>query len=214
MTIKVAITDDHPMVLAGLKHSLASDPNMMLTGAYATGESLLAALPALRPDVLLLDLQLPDMPGRMVALQVLKQYDDIRILVLSSQEETCYIQEMMELGCSGYLLKSTTGHALLLEAVQKVYYGENFLDEALSKQLMTGIIKNRKKSDKTIALLTRKEKEILGYIVDGGSSSHIAAQLGISVRTVETHRYSLMQKLEVKNAPELMRKAIEQHLLK
>lgn len=214
MTIKVAITDDHPMVLAGLRQALASSPDIMLTGAYNTGSSLLAALPELRPDVLLLDLQMPDMSGRTVAQTILKQYSDIRILILSGLEDIHHIQEMMELGCSGYLLKSNTDYKLLLQAVQKAYYGETFLEEALGKQLMSGILKNRKKSDKTIALLTQKEKEILSYIVEGLSSSRIAAQLGISVRTVETHRYSLMQKLDVKNAPELVRKAMELHLLK
>lgn len=214
MIIKVAITDDHPMVLAGLQHALGADNRIMLTGAYTSGEALLAALPALCPDVLLLDLQLPDMPGRIIAQQVLREYPDVRILILSSQEDTFYIQEMMELGCSGYLLKSNTDPALLLKAIQTVHYGENFLDEKLSKLLMTGILKNRKKSDRTLAMLTRKEKEILSYIVEGLSSSRIAERLGISARTVETHRYSLMQKLEVKNAPELVRKAIEQHLLK
>ncbi len=214
MTIKVAITDDHPMVLAGLQHALTSSPDILLTGAFTTGSSLLAALPELRPDVLLLDLQMPDMSGRTIAQTVLKQYTDIRILILSGLEDIHHIQEMMELGCSGYLLKSNTDYNLLLQAVQKAYYGETFLEEQLGKQLMSGIMKNRKKSDKTIALLTQKEKEILGYIVEGLSSIRIAAQLGISVRTVETHRYSLMQKLDVKNAPELVRKAMELHLLK
>lgn len=202
------------MVLAGLQQALASCPEVVLVGSYTSGSSLLAALPALCPDVLLLDLQMPDMPGRTIAQTVLKHYKDIRILILSGQEEIHHIQEMMELGCSGYLLKSNTDHTLLLKAIQKAYYGETFLEESLGKQLMTGILKNRKKSDKTIALLTQKEKEILSYIIEGLSSSRIAAQLGISVRTVETHRYSLMQKLDVKNAPELVRKAMELHLLK
>jgi DNA-binding NarL/FixJ family response regulator len=214
MPIKVAVTDDHPMVLSGLQHALASSEDVVLTGAYTTGSSLLEALPVQRPDVLLLDLQMPDMPGRTIAQIILKQYRDIKILILSSLEDIHYIQEMMELGCSGYLLKSNTDHNLLLQAIQKAYYGEIFMEAALSKQLLTGILKNRKKSEKTMALITQKEKEILAYIVDGLSSSRIAEQLGISARTVETHRYSLMQKLDVKNAPELVKKAMELHLLK
>ncbi len=214
MSIKVAITDDHPMVLSGLKYALTANSEIIVTGTYRNGHDLLQALEATAPDVLLLDLQLPDFPGRKIAQEVIRLYPNIKIIIISSQEEFYNIDEMIQMGCSGYLLKSNTDHALLLQAVETVYYGELFLEPSLKKELMTGILKARKKSEKTMAMLTQKENEILKFIVEGYSSKKIADQLGISFRTVETHRFSLLQKLEVKNAAELVKKALELHLLK
>jgi len=214
MTIKVAITDDHPMVISGLKNALSASKEISVTGTYANGNDLLNSLETTRPDVLLLDLQLPDFSGKEIARKIFRNYPDIKIIILSSIEEAFSIEEMMEMGCSGYLLKSSTDQTILLQAVEAAYYGEIYLEASLKKELLTGILKTKKKSEKTSAMLTQKEKEIMGFIIEGYSSKKIAGHLGISYRTVETHRFSLLQKLEVKNTAELVKKAMELHLLK
>ncbi len=214
MSIKVVITDDHPMLLSGLKHTLSKNSNITIMGTFANGKDLLQFLQSQQPDILLLDLQLPEFPGKAIAQEVLKLYPDIKILIISSQEDSFIIDEMIQLGCVGYLPKSSTDHNQLLEAIETVHYGELYLEPSLKKDLMTNIIKGKRKSEKTMAMLTQKEKEILKFIVEGHSSKKIADHLGISFRTVETHRFSLLQKLEVKNAAELVKKAMELHLLK
>jgi len=214
MPIKVAIADDHHLVREGLRNVLAADGQIQLCGAYANGHDLLEGLASGTPDVLLLDLQLPDYTGKALALEVMKRHPAVKIIILSAREESYHIEEMMQIGCAGYLLKSNTDHNLLLQAVTSVFYGELFLEETLKKQLLTGILRKKKKSEKTASLLTHKEKEIMGLIMNGLSSQDIALQLGISIRTVETHRFSLLQKLEVKNTAELVRVVVEQHLLR
>lgn len=214
MFINVAITDDHRLVLEGLHNVLATDERMLLCGMYASGHELLEGLKTRQPDVLLLDLQLPDYSGKELALEIMKRYPSVRIIILSGIEDSYYIEEMMQIGCAGYLLKSSTDHGLLLKAVTSVFYGELFLEETLRKHLLTNILKKKKKADKTASLLTLKEKEIMGHIMNGLSSQNIAKQLGISIRTVEAHRLSLLQKLEVKNTAELVKVVIEQHLLR
>ncbi|MFA6057888.1 MAG: response regulator transcription factor [Taibaiella sp.] len=213
MTIRVTITDDHPLVITGLSQTLESIPGVSVSGVYTSGQATLDGIVGQPPDIMLLDLQLPDMSGRQIAQKVLKQYPDTRVLILSAVEDDVYVAEMMEMGCSGYLPKSLADRAILQRALETVYYGDIYMQEDQKKYMLTAILKKRKKSANTASLLTRKEKEIMGHILNGLSSSKIAEQLQISVRTVETHRFSLMQKLDVKNAAELVRKVMELHLL-
>jgi len=213
MPIKVALTDDHPMVLSGLKSALEENKDILITGAYSSGYDLLEALKINQPDVLLLDIHLPHMNGEKIAQQVLRDYPAIKILILSAQEESFLIQDMLTLGCSGYLLKSSTDHDILIDAIESVYSGAIFLEPELRKILMADVCKMQKKSTKAAALLTKKEKEILHYVIEGLSSKKIADVLCISIRTVETHRFSLLQKMDVKNTAELVRKALELHLV-
>jgi DNA-binding NarL/FixJ family response regulator len=213
ITIRVTITDDHPLVITGLRQTLESIPGVTVCGTYTSGQATLDGIAGQPPDIMLLDLQLPDMSGRQIAQQVLKRYPDVRVLILSAVEDDIYVAEMMEMGCSGYLPKSVADRLVLQQALETVYYGDIYMQEDQKKQMLAGILKKRKKSATTAALLTRKEKEIMGHILNGLSSSKIAEQLQISVRTVETHRFSLMQKLDVKNAAELVRKVMELHLL-
>lgn len=212
MPIKVAITDDHPMVLSGLKNALLSQPGFLVTGIYTNGNDLLADLTREVPDILLLDLQIPDSPGEKIAKKVLQHYPDIKIVVLSGSEELEHIENMIAIGCSGYLLKSNTDHTLLLRAIEQVYYGEIFLESSLNRSSITDVLKAKTKKIKITELLTFKEKEIMGLIVSGYSNKEIAEKLLVSSRTVETHRSSLMHKLSVKNTAELVRKAMELHL--
>jgi DNA-binding NarL/FixJ family response regulator len=212
MPIKVAITDDHPMVLQGLKNALLSQPGFLITGSYTNGGDLLDALAMETPDVLLLDLQLPEMSGSKIAKEVLLHHPEIKILVLSGSEELDHIENMIAIGCSGYLLKSNTDHTLLLRAIEQVYYGEIFLESSLERNDITDVLKAKTKKAKITNLLTNKEKEVMALIVKGFSNREIAEKLKVSSRTVETHRSSIMQKLEVKNAAELVRKTLELHL--
>ncbi len=213
-TITVVITDDHPMVVTGLEHVFQHHEHIRLTHTYSTGRDLLEGLKKEQPHILLLDMQLPDMPGKAIAQEVLSHYPDVKILILSGLEAPEYVEEMMTFGCSGYLLKSSTDHNQLIKAIETVYYGEQYLEESLRKELMGAIVRKKRKSRAAAELLTNKEKEILKLIVDGHSSRQIAALLQISARTVDTHRLSLGQKLEAKNAAELTKKAIELHLIK
>lgn len=211
--IKVIITDDHPMLVEGIAQVLRSMEHISLVGCFSTGEELLTNLPATFADVLLLDMHLPGISGKELAQKVKACQPDLRILVLSGNENPIYVEEMLHNGCSGYIYKSTTNSRLLREALEYVYSGGIFLEEDLKKQLLTGILKTKSQAAKTASLLTRKEKEIMQFVVNGFMNQEIAEALSISIRTVESHRASLLHKLGVRNTVGLVKKAIELHII-
>lgn len=212
-TIRIVLTDDHPMILSGLVNALKVVPSIQILGAFTSGYELLQSLEKCQPDIILLDIQMPQISGEELARRILTTYPGIKIIILSAMEEHFLIQEMLAMGCSGFLRKSNTHPDLLVSAIESVSYGNVFLDDELKGRLMAAVSKVQNKASKAAALLTKKEKEVLAHIVEGLSSKKIAGLLGISIRTVETHRFSLLQKMDVKNTAELVRKAIELHLL-
>lgn len=211
--IKVAITDDHPVVIDGLKTALSLDPEIVITGTYMNGTELFTGLKDQLPDVLMLDLQLPGKNGSELVPLLLKQYPNLHILILSGVESSPYIKEMMQKGCKGYLLKSTSSQATIVNAIKQIYDGEIFLDATLKEQLLREMLVTQRRSNKLNPRITQREKEVLNLIVKEYSNHEIAEKLFISLRTVETHRYNLLQKLEVKNTAGLLRVAVQMGLI-
>lgn len=211
--IKVAITDDHPVVIDGLCTALQAQQDIKITGTYKNGAELFTGLKKELPDVLLLDLQLPDKNGGELVPLLLKQYPGLHILILSGMESLPYIKEMIQKGCKGYLLKSTTNQSLLLTAIQQVYAGDVFLDASVKEQMLREMLVSKRKASQISPKITQREKEVLQLIIRECSNQQIADRLFISLRTVETHRYNLLQKLDVKNTAGLLRVAGEMGLL-
>ncbi len=207
--IKVAITDDHPIVIDGLCTALQLLPDMLITGTYQNGTELFRGLKEQLPDVLLLDLQLPDKNGNELVPLLLKQYPGLHILILSGMESSPYIKEMMQKGCKGYLLKSSTNQSILATAIRQVYEGELYLDASLKEQLLREMLVSKRRANNLNPKVTQREREVLSLIAREYSNQEIADKLFISLRTVETHRYNLLQKLDVKNTAGLLRVAAE-----
>lgn len=212
MPIRIAITDDHPLVVSGLQTALQGHPHIVVTAVYTTGADLLNGMASGLPDVLLLDLQLPDASGKDLAVALLKQYPGLRILVLSGLEDAALIREMLQAGCMGYIVKSSTDGQLLLRAIEQVYEGEFFLEESLRRDLLHSIIRQKKEQARTEALLTRREKEVLDLISREYTNQEIADKLSLSVRTIESHRFSLLHKLNVRNTAGLVKAALKMQL--
>jgi len=211
MPIRIAIADDHPMVINGLKDMLSNCSHILLTATYPDGEALLAGLKAAQPDVLLLDIQLPDRNGDELAPVILKMYPALRILTLTNFDNTLYVSNMLKSGVLGYLLKNTDQETLI-EAIETVYRGDVFLKPAMKDKLEQFRQQIKRKTSSRFAL-TPREKDILRLIVDEYSNQEIAEKLFLSLRTVENYRLNLSLKLEVKNTAGLVRKAIELGLL-
>ncbi len=207
--IKVAITDDHLMVIDGLKNALGTHKDIRITGLYRNASELMLGLKKEVPDVLLLDLQLPDKNGKELVPMLLMMYPELHILILSGLESSSYIKEMMHKGCKGYLFKSTADQHTLLEAIHCVQQGDLFLNAALKEQLLQEMLTAKRKLNHMKPTLTRREKEILRLIASEYNNQQIADMLFISLRTVETHRYNLMQKLDVKNTAGLVKEAMQ-----
>ncbi len=203
--IKVAIIDDHPMVLTGLQQMLL-DCDIELCGAYLTGNELLNGLSLKMPDVLLLDLQLPDIPGEKITPILLSKYPQIRILVLSSIDVTYRVRTMLQLGCTGYSLKNVSRDSLL-EAIATVYKGEEYIEPSLKEEMLKEAQQDNRRSNFTLPTVTRREKEILKLLSEGNTSQQIADKLYLSIRTVENHRKNILHKFDAKNTVELLNAA-------
>jgi len=212
MPIKVAITDDHPLVISGLRNTLSAYPHIEYCGGYTSGEALLEGLQHAQPDVLLLDVQLPDQPGNRLARIVSETWPAVRILALTGMDTSFHILDMLQNGCTGYLLKHTD-EASLIQAIEQVYAGEQYIDPSLKETLLQSMVRTKRQAKK-LPVLTEREKEILQLIAAGHTSPGIAEMLFIAPRTVENHRFSIMQKLDVKNTVSLIRLALQMGLIK
>ncbi len=211
MSIKVVITDDHLLLINGLVDALRQYEHIEVTNIYTTGGDLLKGLGVSVPDVLLLDLHLPDIMGNDLAGKLRKSYPDMRILILTGMESAFHVKDVMQQGCMGYLLKTATTPDMLAEAIEKVYAGETFIDEAIKDQLVNKIFRTSRNSGSNVPLprLSQREREVLQLIAAQYSNQQIAERLFLSQRTVENHRFNLMQKLGVKNTAGLLMKAVQ-----
>ncbi len=208
MPIRLAICDDHPLVISGLLNTLRDAPHINITATYREGVSLLQGLRAVQPDVLLLDIQLPGQSGTELAGIISKNYPEIKIIALTSIDTIPQVKAMMLNKCMGYLLKSNTDHQQLTTAIEEVYAGNIFIEPSLKDELTNRMLGIRTPKKTTQPRLTRREKEILQLIVDEKTNQEIADMLYISLHTVENHRFSLLKKLEVKNTAGLVKLAL------
>ncbi len=214
MSIRVILVDDHPMVIEGLSNTLNAADNITVTACYSSASALMAGLKMAVPDLLLLDMQLPDRPGNEVAAEVRRAYPTLSILVLSSWSSVVLVKEMMELGCRGYLLKNTATKSVLVEAIEKIHLtGKTFIDPELQESLLSGLVGAGQSGAPLTPMLSKREKEILKLVVADLSNQEIATKLYLSIRTVENHKYNLFQKLGVKSPAGLANAAIQLGLL-
>lgn len=204
MSLKLAIADDHPIVANGIRSILRDAPHITITDIYSNGQSLLDGIKQRQPDVLLLDMQMPDMNGPELATAILRSYPQIRILILSSTDVLLMVKKMLKLGCMGYILKDADD-VTILKAIETVQSGGQFLSPQLQQQLVEDMFRAKRKNNQ----LTRREKEILLLIVNEHTNQEIADKLFLSLHTVENHRISLLHKLEVKNTAGLVKVALE-----
>jgi DNA-binding NarL/FixJ family response regulator len=204
MLVKVFIVDDHYMVVEGIR-SLLSNENMIEWSGHAmNAASCMAFLNQQQPDVILMDINLPDLSGIELCAKVKEKYPGIFILGLSTFNQISYIQKMIDNGASGYVLKNATGEELI-EAIMTVVSGKQYLSHAAAQNLRKQQIKD--------VIITRREKEVLELIAEGLTNVEIANQLFISDTTVETHRRNLLAKFNVRNVASLVKTAMKMHIL-
>jgi len=209
--IKIAIADDHPLVINGLHHILGNCADMEVTGSYANGSELLKGIAKVQPDVLLLDIQMPGQTGDELAEIISVQYPAIKMLALTNQDNVYYIKNMLRKGVHGYILK-TSKEEILLEAIRTVYRGEQYLESSLKDKVVQDTLQAKKQLSAD-PILSRREKDVLQLISLNLTSQQVADKLFISKRTVDNHRLSLMMKLGAKNVAALVKKAIQLGLI-
>lgn len=212
MTINISIADDHPIVIKGLRNTLADYPHIVLKGTYPNGTRLLEGLEQETPDILLLDIQLPGKTGDELVPIILKKHPELKILVLTNFDSPLYVNNMLRLGVHGYLLK-TTEEELLIDAIEAVYNGKQFIEPEMDKKMQQLAVRV-KKSVSSRFTLTAREKEVLQFIANGDTNAEIAEKLFLSYHTIENYRISLLLKLDVKNTAMLIKKALLMGLVK
>lgn len=212
--IRVVVADDHAVVREGIRRVLDDDPDVAVVGEASTGAEALAIIEDCRPDVLLLDLGLPDMTGLEVVRRLHEATQPPRVLVLSMHEDDEFVLQAVRAGVDGYLLKDEAEPAMLRAAVRSVHAGDSYFSSTAATAL-AGALQPTDAGTKPdpLARLTERELEVLRLIATGRSNKEMAAELEISRRTVETHRENLMRKLDIHSIAGLTRLALEQGVL-
>jgi DNA-binding NarL/FixJ family response regulator len=202
--IKIFIVDDHYMVIEGIRSLLQLEKNIEWMGHATNAASCLAFLNNQQPDVILMDVNLPDKNGIDLCAEVHKQYPAVFIIGLSTFNQQSFIQRMLGNGASGYVLKNASQEELM-EGIQTVVQGKQYLSHEAA-----GAIHN---SNNKIPVLTRREKEVLELIAEGMTNQEIADKLFVAVHTINTHRKNLLLKFDAKNVAMLVKQAVDCKLL-
>lgn len=209
--IHLAIIDDHAVVIDGLKTMLDTYEHLQVVYTTQSGAQLLEYLRSASIDVLLMDIQMPEINGIDLCKQILRQFSNIRVIAFSSFDDSNYVKQIIRNGAKGYLLKNSDKQTIV-QAIETVMNGEEYMDETIKRIIVQESISGQRRSIYEVPL-TKREKEILKLIAEGFSSQQIADKLFISLRTVETHRLNINQKLDVKNTAGLVNEAIKRGLI-
>ena len=208
MATRVFIVDDHPVVVAGLQSLLGKLENIEVAGAASNAFEAISFLKAHAVDVILLDINLPDVSGIDLCRKIRKDFPEIKILGISTFSDRSYISRMIENGAAGYLMKSASA-GQIAEAIETVLNGKMYVSVSMEHVLRPLSVT----APGNLAVLTKREKEILGLIAEGLTNNQIAEKLFISQLTVDSHRKNLLTKLNVNNTASLIRVAMEQGLI-
>lgn len=213
--MKILIADDHAMFVDGIESILVTESDIDIVGRCYTGQSVLDFVKEKEVDIILLDVNLPDINGIEVCKESLKMRPSLKILAITMFNEESFVQEILNNGAKGYILKNT-GREELLKAIRTVSTGESYFSKEVTEIIMKGLMSKRKSNNKTAAIfpkISRREKEVLKLIVEEFTTQEIADNLYISLKTVESHRSSLLAKLNARNSAGLVRVAIENNLI-
>lgn len=215
--IRVVLTDDHVFVRDGIKSLLENEVNITVVGEAADGLEALTLIDEVKPDLLILDIRMPNLTGIEVVEQLRAKNNFVKIIMLSMHESEEYVLKSIQAGADGYLLKGSSKEEFL-KAVQTVSAGGKYFSGDISS-ILIGQLNNSSLSTEPKQplgeeqVITKREKEILKLLLSGKGNKEIAESLDISKRTAEVHRFNLMKKLKVKNLMELSNKATEYSLL-
>jgi two-component system response regulator NreC len=209
-TTRVLVADDHTIVRAGLRLLLDAQPDLEVVGEAGTGAEAVLQSRLLAPDVVLMDVVMPGESGIQATRRLLAESSAARVVVLSMQDDPRYVREAFDAGASGYVLKDAADTELV-EAVREVASGGRYVNPALGARLLSAPLDERRRAAGDP--LSEREREVLTLLARGHTNQEIARRLYLSVRTVETHRAHVMQKLGLRSRAELVSYALEHGLL-
>jgi two-component system response regulator NreC len=209
---KILIADDHAIVRTGLRTLLKEEPSMELVGEATGGYEAIKLVEDTVPDILLLDLSMPDLDGIAVTKKIKPRFPDLHILILTIHEDQAMLREAIRAGASGYILKRAA-ETELISAINILMRGDMYVDPVMVRELFDETVSTQRSKYENIEPLTPRETEVLTYIVQGYTNRQIGEVLNISVRTVEGHRANLSGKLGLQSRVDLVRYAREHGLI-
>lgn len=216
--INIVLADDHVLVRNGIKAMLESDSEIEVIGEAGSGTEALSVAQKLHPDILVLDIRMPEMTGLEAAARLEDYSPDTKAVILSMHDSEEYVLQALDAGAYGYLLKDTD-KVEFIKALKQVHGGNKYFSGAVSNVLANHLLNQKTRPVKSAAAeddeyhLTRREKEILRLVIDGKQNKQIAETLDKSVRTIETHRFNIMKKMGVNNAIDMVNKAVRENLV-
>lgn len=214
MTIRIILVDDHAVVRSGLHMILSPEEDVKIVGEAGTAGEAIELACRDKPDVMLMDIHLPDLSGIEATKVIKEKCPDVAIIALTIHEDEEYFFKMLEAGASGYVPKRIAPEELLV-AIRVAARGEVYIDPSLTKLLVQDFITQQQtRPDRPIKDLTERETELLAHLADGATNTEIADTLHISPKTVARHRENIMRKLDLRNRTELVKFAIRKGIIK
>jgi len=205
---RILLADDHQLMRSGVRLMLEREPDLTVVGEAADGREAVALAKSLKPEVVVMDIGMPNLNGIEAALQMTQESPELAIVMVSMHSDESYVLRALKAGARGYLLKDSA-EADLIKAVHAVAGGKSFFSPAVSKLLLDDYVRKLKRSGTEDAY----EREILQLIAEGKSNKDIANLLNLSVYTVESHRSNLMEKLNLRGLPELILYAVRRGII-
>lgn len=215
-SINLIIVDDHQLVRDGLKSLLSSHPGIVILGEASSGSELLKLLKENQPDILMLDVSLPGMSGLDITRIISTDYPDIKVMIVSMHIAEDFIFTALKAGARGYVHKNASRQELI-SAIETIHEGKEYFSTQVSDIILKSYIRKAKsgvrQESEGIDVLSQREKELLKYVAEGFSNSSIAEKMSISVRTVETHKTNILQKLGLHSIVDLVKYAIRNKII-
>lgn len=217
LKINILLADDHVLVRKGIKAMLESESEIKVVGEAGNGSEALESARVLKPDILILDIRMPEMTGLEAAAKLKEYAPNTKAVILSMHDSEEYVMQALDAGAYGYLLKDTDKDEFV-RALRQIHGGTKYFSGAVSNVLAKRLLSARPYSRITASTedpyhLTRREKEILRMVIDGKHNKEIADSINKSLRTIETHRFNIMKKLDVNNAIDMVNKAVKDNLV-
>jgi DNA-binding NarL/FixJ family response regulator len=210
--IRVLVVDDHAILRDGIRSLLERQEGIAVVGEAGTGREALALVDELRPDIVLMDIAMPEMDGLEATRRIKESHPEVRVLILTQHDNREYVGPLLRAGASGYVLKRS-GRREVIMAIHQVYEQGAFLEPGVARQVLRDYAQAANAESEEESHLTRREHQVLKLVVEGKSNKEIAQVLRISSKTVSVHRSNIMAKLGVHNSAELVRYVMQHNLL-
>jgi two-component system response regulator NreC len=211
MSIKIILADDHEILRHGLSRSFEQESDIKVIGQASDGHSAVDMVRELSPDVIVMDIGMPDLNGVEATRKITKSFPKVKVIGLSMHSSDKYVREMFKAGASGYLLKNCPFEELT-EAIRTVAGGKTYISSSIGKMIVKEYASKSDEEKSVFSMLSQREREVLQLLAEGKTTKQIAKRLHISPKTVEAHRLRIMERLDIDNVAQLTKYAIQEGL--